>query len=216
MMWSTKAFHREAASRNRSCWLSSRCWPPASLRARRQRPRHRVRAASAPDAGGLLGGLGGLLEKLQQGGLGDVAKSWVGTGQNQPISPGSLGSALGPSLIKTLAEKTGLSEQKVAAQLSQALPGFVDKLTPQGRLPAHEELNRLVSRVPQTAFEAFVTRRWAAYFTCVRPETHSGRSGRSSLRPFRSQRIARRRSIVRRRRVSRHLGGDLRDRLSRQ
>jgi uncharacterized protein YidB (DUF937 family) len=101
--------------------------------------------ASAPDAGGLLGGLGGLLEKLQQGGLGDVAKSWVGTGQNQPISPGSLGSALGPSLIKTLAEKTGLSEQEVAAQLSQALPGFVDKLTPQGRLPAHEELTRLVS-----------------------------------------------------------------------
>jgi uncharacterized protein YidB (DUF937 family) len=69
-----------------------------------------------------------------------VAKSWVGSGQNQPISPGSLGSALGPSIIKALAQKTGLSEQDVTARLSQALPGFVDKLTPQGRLPTHEEL----------------------------------------------------------------------------
>jgi uncharacterized protein YidB (DUF937 family) len=98
---------------------------------------------SGADAGGLLGGLGGLLEKLQQGNLGDVAKSWVGNGQNQPISPGSLGSALGPSIVKILAEKTGLSEQEVTAQLSQVLPGFVDKLTPQGRLPTHDELDRL-------------------------------------------------------------------------
>ena len=98
--------------------------------------------ASHPDAGGLLGGLGGLLEKFQQSGHGDVAKSWVGTGQNQPIPPGSLGSALGPSIIKALSEKTGLSEQQVTAQLSQLLPGFVDKLTPQGRLPTHEELAR--------------------------------------------------------------------------
>ena len=100
--------------------------------------------ASHPDAGGLLGGLGGLLEKFQQSGHGDVAKSWVGSGQNQPISPGSLGSALGPSIIKALAEKTGLSEQEVTAQLSQLLPGLVDKLTPQGRLSTHGELARFV------------------------------------------------------------------------
>jgi uncharacterized protein YidB (DUF937 family) len=37
-------------------------------------------------AGGVLGGLGGLLNKLEQGGLGDVAKSWVGSEQNQPVS----------------------------------------------------------------------------------------------------------------------------------
>ena len=93
-------------------------------------------------AGGLLGGLGGLLEKLQQSSHGEVTKSWIGSGQNQPISPGSLGSALGPSIIKALAEKTGLSEQELTAQLSELLPGFVDKLTPQGRLPTHDELAR--------------------------------------------------------------------------
>src|SRR6478672_5933307 len=101
--------------------------------------------AADQQAGGLLGGLGGLLEKFQQSGHGDVAKSWVGSGQNQPISPGPLSSALGPSIIKTLAQKTGLSEQELTAQLSQALPGFVDKLTPQGRLPTHEELARFGS-----------------------------------------------------------------------
>jgi uncharacterized protein YidB (DUF937 family) len=98
--------------------------------------------AADPQAGGLLGGLGGLLEKFQQSGHADVAKSWVGSGPNQPISPGQLSSALGPSLIKTLAEKTGMSEQDVTAQLSNILPGFVDKLTPQGRVPTHDEIAR--------------------------------------------------------------------------
>jgi len=99
-------------------------------------------AAADPQAGGLLGGLGGLLEKFQQSGHGEVAKSWVGSGANQPISPGQLSTALGPSLIKTLAEKTGMSEQDVTAQLSNILPAFVDKLTPQGRVPTHDEIAR--------------------------------------------------------------------------
>ena len=74
-----------------------------------------------------------------------VKATWlnrVGSGQNQPISPGQLSSALGPSLIKTLAEKTGMSEQDVTAQLSNILPAFVDKLTPQGRVPTHDEIAR--------------------------------------------------------------------------
>jgi len=93
-------------------------------------------------AGGVLGGLGGLLNKLQQGGLGDVVNSWVGSGQNQPVSPGQVGSALGPSIIKMLAQKSGLSEQEISQQLSQVLPGLVDKLTPNGRLPTAAELSQ--------------------------------------------------------------------------
>ena len=91
-------------------------------------------------AGGLLGGLGGLLKKLQQGGLGNETKSWVGSGQNQPVSPGQLGSALGPNIIKTLAQQSGISEDELTKQLSQILPGIVDKLTPNGRLPTAAEL----------------------------------------------------------------------------
>jgi uncharacterized protein YidB (DUF937 family) len=92
-------------------------------------------------AGGLLGGLGGLLNRLQQGGLGNETKSWVGSGQNQPVSPGQLGSALGPNIIKMLAQKSGLSEEELTKQLSQVLPGIVDKLTPNGRLPTAAELS---------------------------------------------------------------------------
>ena len=53
-------------------------------------------ATDTNDAGGVLGGLGGLLNKLQQGGLGDQTNSWVGSGQNQPVSPSQLGQALAP------------------------------------------------------------------------------------------------------------------------
>jgi uncharacterized protein YidB (DUF937 family) len=91
-------------------------------------------------AGGMLGGLGGLLDKLQKGGLGDVANSWIGTGQNQPVSPKQLGPALGSDIIKALAQRSGLSEEELTKQLSQILPGVVDKLTPAGRLPTLAEL----------------------------------------------------------------------------
>jgi uncharacterized protein YidB (DUF937 family) len=90
----------------------------------------------------LLGGLGGLLNKLQEGGLGTAANSWIGSGPNQPVSPGQLGSALGPDILKTLAERTGLPQEELAKRLSQVLPGVVDKLTPAGRLPTAAELSQ--------------------------------------------------------------------------
>lgn len=92
----------------------------------------------APDAtpdGGLLGGLGGLLDKLRNGGLGEAADSWVGTGQNKPVQPGQLGSALGQQTISDLARRAGMSEQELLQQLSQVLPGVVDKMTPNGQVP---------------------------------------------------------------------------------
>jgi uncharacterized protein YidB (DUF937 family) len=100
---------------------------------------------AAPDegAGGLLGGLGGLVDKLQKGGLGNLVNSWIGPGQNQSVSPNQLGPALGPDIIKTLAQRSGLSEEELIRQLSQVLPGLVDKLTPHGRLPTVAELSEL-------------------------------------------------------------------------
>jgi uncharacterized protein YidB (DUF937 family) len=99
---------------------------------------------SDESAGGVFSGLGGLLNKLEQGGLGDVTNSWVGSGQNQPVSPNQLGSALGPNIIKTLAQKSGLSEDELTKQLSQALPGIINKLTPNGRLPTAAELSQML------------------------------------------------------------------------
>jgi uncharacterized protein YidB (DUF937 family) len=90
--------------------------------------------------GGLLAGLGGLLERFQQGGHGNVINSWIGSGQNQPIQPGQLGTVLGPNIIKALAQSSRLSEAELAKQLSRILPGVVDKLTPNGRVPTLAEL----------------------------------------------------------------------------
>src|SRR6516164_3373228 len=98
------------------------------------------------DPGGVAGGLGGLVNKLQQGGLGDVVNSWVGSGQNQPVSPGQLGSALGPGVIKTLSQMTGISEDDLTKQLSQVLPGVVNGLTPNGRLPTVAELSKMMEK----------------------------------------------------------------------
>jgi uncharacterized protein YidB (DUF937 family) len=99
---------------------------------------------STGSAGGLLSGLGGLLDKLQQGGLSNATNSWVGPGQNQPVSSNQLSSALGPDVIKNLSQQSGLSEDDLGKQLSQVLPGLVDKLTPNGRLPTVAELSKML------------------------------------------------------------------------
>ena len=88
----------------------------------------------------LLDGLGGLLDRFRQSGQGKTIDSWIGTGPNEPVSPGQLGNALGPNIIKTLAERSGMSEEELLRQLTQVLPEAVDKLTPRGRLPTLAEL----------------------------------------------------------------------------
>jgi len=85
--------------------------------------------------GGGLGGLAGLVARMQQGGLGEVADSWVGTGQNLPISPDQLGSVLGGENIGNLAGQLGMNQGDLLGQLTQVLPQLVDKLTPQGQIP---------------------------------------------------------------------------------
>jgi uncharacterized protein YidB (DUF937 family) len=99
--------------------------------------------ASPQTDGGLLAGLGGLVSRFQQNGQGNVVNSWVGSGQNQPISPAQLGSALGPDVVNALAQRTGLPQEQITAELSRILPGIVDKLTPNGRLPTQAELAQM-------------------------------------------------------------------------
>ena len=82
------------------------------------------------------GGLGGLIAKFQQAGLGDVVGSWVGTGQNQPVSGEQLTDVLGQDTMASLAEKLGTSQLNAASQLSDILPGLIDRFTPQGQAPA--------------------------------------------------------------------------------
>jgi len=98
-------------------------------------------APSQPQ-GGLLDGLGGLLQRFQQSGHGDVINSWIGPGQNQSIAPDQLHQALGPEAVNNLTRLTGVPQKDLLAELSRVLPGVVDRLTPQGRVPDHAEMTR--------------------------------------------------------------------------
>jgi uncharacterized protein YidB (DUF937 family) len=89
----------------------------------------------------LSGGLGDLLNQLQQGGQGETANSWVGKGENKPIKPGDLASALGADQIQSLSAQSGLSRDELLSGLSQYLPQVIDHLTPDGRLPTENELS---------------------------------------------------------------------------
>jgi uncharacterized protein YidB (DUF937 family) len=82
------------------------------------------------------GGVQGIVAQLQKQGLGPTVKSWVGTGQNEPISADQIHQAFGPEMISSLAARMGISPQDLAQKLSQALPQAIDKLTPRGTVPA--------------------------------------------------------------------------------
>src|SRR5262249_41540667 len=93
-------------------------------------------------AGSILsGGLGDLMKQLQQGGQSEAANSWVGKGEDKPISPGDLSNALGADQIDAIASQAGMSRNDLLQGLSQYLPGVIDHLTPDGRLPDERELS---------------------------------------------------------------------------
>ncbi len=85
--------------------------------------------------GNLGGGLGGLMAQFQNAGLGHVAQSWVGNGQNQPVSPQQLQNVFGESQVQSMANQAGMQPNDFLSQLSQHLPAAVDGMTPNGRLP---------------------------------------------------------------------------------
>lgn len=86
------------------------------------------------------GGLAGLTEKLEQGGLGEVAQSWISSGQNLPISSDQIQSVLGNGMVAGLAEKMGISPEAASSHLAELLPGIVNHLTPDGSVPQQGEL----------------------------------------------------------------------------
>ena len=97
-------------------------------------------SASAQTPQGSLGGLGALIDRFRNNGFEDAINSWIGTGQNQAISPGQLRQALGQETVEDLSQRTGLPHGDLLSQLANILPGVVDRLTPNGRLPSDAEL----------------------------------------------------------------------------
>jgi uncharacterized protein YidB (DUF937 family) len=86
------------------------------------------------------GGLGGLLEQFRRAGFGAQADSWVGTGQNQPVSPEDMGQIFGQGGLSEIARRAGLTEQQASEGLSRILPDVVDRVTPSGEVPADDSL----------------------------------------------------------------------------
>jgi len=89
------------------------------------------------------GGISGLVEKMTQSGLGDVAASWIGKGDNKPITPQQLEEALGSDKVAELAEQAGIPADKGAEVLSQVIPAVVDKMTPEGEIPEEHHIGTL-------------------------------------------------------------------------
>jgi uncharacterized protein YidB (DUF937 family) len=95
--------------------------------------------------GGLLGGgLGGLLSQLAQSGYGQQTQSWVSTGPNEPLPPQALDEVLGPDQVAQIAAEAGVSPHEARDGLAQLLPEVVNHLTPDGELPADQQLQNSV------------------------------------------------------------------------
>lgn len=91
-----------------------------------------------------VGGISGLQQMFEQKGLGGIVSSWIGTGQNLPISADQLQSVLHSDALQNIAAKTGMSTEQVSGVLSQMLPHVVDKLTPNGQVPDAGALEQMV------------------------------------------------------------------------
>lgn len=109
-------------------------------------------AALVGIVGGLLqqsGGLQGLANKFSQGGAGNAFSSWVGTGENQPISNDQIQKVLGSDQVRALAAKMGVDPAQASQLLAQYLPKVVDKLTPAGKIdPAADHEQGLAALLP--------------------------------------------------------------------
>ena len=81
------------------------------------------------------GGLAGLVDTFRQKGLADAVASWIGTGQNLPVSAEQLQQVLGNAQLQAMAQRLGVSLPDAAQALAHVLPQVIDRLTPNGHLP---------------------------------------------------------------------------------
>ena len=98
-------------------------------------------------SGGSGGGLMNIVQGFQQAGLSDAVSSWVGTGQNLPISGEQLQQGLGAGRVQQLAQSAGLTESATASALAGLLPTVIDRLTPGGSMPQPGQLQQLIASV---------------------------------------------------------------------
>jgi uncharacterized protein YidB (DUF937 family) len=91
-----------------------------------------------------VGGISGLQQMFQQKGLGGIVSSWIGTGQNLPISADQLQNILHGNALQDIAAKNGMDLGQLGSIFSQLLPNVVDKLTPNGQVPDSGALSQMI------------------------------------------------------------------------
>ena len=84
-----------------------------------------------------MGGVQGVLQKLQQAGLGGQVSSWLGNGTNQPVTPEDIGNAIGHSKIGEMATSLGIPPDQLSQMIAHALPGLIDHISPNGTVQPH-------------------------------------------------------------------------------
>jgi uncharacterized protein YidB (DUF937 family) len=94
-----------------------------------------------------VGGISGLQKMFQEKGLGGVVSSWIGSGQNLPISADQLQSVLHSDALQQVAQKHGIDPSQLTSAMSALLPHVVDKLTPDGQVPEPGMLQQLMKAV---------------------------------------------------------------------
>jgi uncharacterized protein YidB (DUF937 family) len=102
--------------------------------------------------GSETGGLQGLAETFNEKGLGEVMSSWIGTGENLPISPEQIQQVLGSGQVQQIAEKLGVSPEDASSALSEMLPQIVDKLSPEGSMPTQDLLHQGLGMIADKLF----------------------------------------------------------------
>ncbi len=98
-----------------------------------------------------VGGVAGLQKMFQQGGLGNVISSWVGTGQNLPISADQLQNVLHSGALQQVAQKAGIDPTQLTGMMASLLPHLVDKMTPNGEVPNASALQSMLKGLTGSA-----------------------------------------------------------------
>ena len=101
------------------------------------------------------GGLQGLLSKFTQAGHDDKVKSWVSTGDNEPIAPDQVQNTLGHDQIAAIAAKLGVDPAQASQMLAKFLPNVVDKLTPNGHVDSSADHSQSLASLLPSLLQGF-------------------------------------------------------------
>jgi uncharacterized protein YidB (DUF937 family) len=80
-------------------------------------------------------GLNGLVQQFKEKGFSETVSSWIGTGENLPISGAQIKEVFSSEKLQEIAGKLGTTVDEASNKLATYLPQVVDKLTPDGLIP---------------------------------------------------------------------------------